>query len=375
MIDRNFFNEASELSVIKTRIVSKYFKAWAHVILATQQRTRVFRKEGLAYVDLFSGPGKYKDGTESTPICILKIAISNDDLRSKLITIFNDADRENAEDLKRTIDELPDAKKLKHAPEVNNIEVGAELAKLFEKYKFLPTFLFLDPWGYKGLSRELIASVIKDWGCDCVFFLNYNRINAALTNPAFEEHVKALFGEVRILQLRNRIKGLSPKEREATIIEELINALKEIGGTYVLPFRFKKQNSGSRTSHHLVFVSKGFKGYEIMKEIMARESSLHAQGVPSFEYNQVTKRQPLLFDLSRPIDDLEDMLLEEFAGQTLSMLQIYEKHSVGKAYIKKNYKDVLLALESKGSIKVLPEKHKKGTFADHLRVSFPAKSR
>src|SRR5207248_10024637 len=39
------------------------------------------------------------------------------------------------------------------------------------------TFLFVDPFGYKGLSLQLVNSVIKDWGCDCVFFFNYNRIS------------------------------------------------------------------------------------------------------------------------------------------------------------------------------------------------------
>jgi hypothetical protein len=88
------------------------------------------------------------------------------------------------------------------------------------------------------------------------------------------------------------------------------------GPEYVLPFRFKDEH-GSRTTHHLIFVSKGFKGYEIMKEIMVKESSDADQGVASFGYNPMDVRgaaqQQLLFQLSRPLDDLGDMLLKEFA--------------------------------------------------------------
>ena len=38
---------------------------------------------------------------------------------------------------------------------------------------------------------------------------------------------------------------------------------------FVLPFCFKN-NSGTRTTHHLVLVTKHFKGYDLMKGIMAQ---------------------------------------------------------------------------------------------------------
>jgi hypothetical protein len=154
------------------------------------------------------------------------------------------------------------------------------------------------------------------------------------------------------------------------IVEEICAALKEMGGEYVLPFRFRHEN-GNRTSHHLIFVSKHVRGYEIMKEIMAKESSTTEQGVPSFEYNPATKFQPLLFELSRPLDELTDMLLDEFADQTMTMIDVYQRHHIGKRYIKKNYKDALLKLEAKGKITAEPSKRRKNTFADTVRVTFP----
>ena len=64
--------------------------------------------------------------------------------------------------------------------------------------------------------------------------------------------------------------------REALILEELAAEIKSLGGSYVLPFTFRN-SSGTRTSHKLVFVSKNFKGYAIMKDIMANESSTEDQ--------------------------------------------------------------------------------------------------
>jgi len=48
--------------------------------------------------------------------------------------------------------------------------------------------------------------------------------------------------------------------------------------------------------------------------------------------------------LSRPLDDLQGMLLREYSGQTIDFMTLYEVHSVDKPYIKKNYKDVLRSL-------------------------------
>ena len=234
----------------------------------------------------------------------------------------------------------------------------------------------MDPWGYKGLSLRLVNSVLKDWGCDCLFFFNYNRINMGLTNPAVQEHMEALFASERARTLRQKLEQLSPLKRELLIVEELCQALKTLGPRYVLPFRFK-DDRGTRTSHHLIFVSKGFKGYEIMKEIMAKECSSSEQGVPSFEFNPVDVRdavqQKFLFQMSRPLEDLADMLLETFAGQTLAMYRIYEAHNIDRPYTKKNYKDVLMKLEEEK--KISAGSHRKGTFGDSVRVTFPRRNR
>ena len=110
-----------------------------------------------------------------------------------------------------------------------------------------------------------------------------------------------------------------------------------------------------------------------MKEIMAKESSSSEQGVPIFEYNPATKYQPLLFELSQPLDELKNMLLNEFAGQTITMIDIYNQHHVGKRYIKKNYKDALIKLETQGEIIAEPSKRRKNTFGDNVKVTFPSK--
>jgi len=372
----SFFNEQSEQSYVKTQIVSKYFDVWANVIIATQNRYPTISSNKIAYIDLFAGPGRYDDGNTSTPIEVLRIASEHPVVSQRLVAMFNDKDERNCRSLEEAITEIPHIKKLKFKPKVHNEEVGEELVKMFEEMKLIPTLFFVDPWGYKGLSLRLVNSVLKDWGCDCIFFFNYTRINMGLTNDRVREHMDALFGEIRAAHLRTTLSDMNARQREATIIEELCQAIKLYDNRYyVLPFRFK-HSGGKRTSHHLIFVSKNFVGYEIMKGIMAHESSKKEDGVPSFEYNprdSILSQQSLLFKLSSPLSELQDMLLEEFAGKSIKMIDIYKQHNVDTPYIKANYKDVLKNLEKKRMIVATPSarERKKNTFADSIIVKFP----
>jgi hypothetical protein len=258
--------------------------------------------------------------------------------------------------------------------------VDFQLASELSGMRLIPTLLFADPWGYKGLSLELIGSVLKDWGCDCILFFNYNRINMGLGNDDVREHLDALFGLDRAEGLRQRLADLTdepgrPRIRELMVIEEIAQALRSIGGDYVLPFRFK-DDRGTRTSHHLIFVSKHPLGYKIMKDIMWKQSSSAPQGVASFEYNPADRRCPLLFEYARPLDELEEMLLDDFAERRLTMKQVFEEHNVGRPFVGRNYKDALMRLEAAGKIAASPTaaQRQPRTFADHVLVTFPRRN-
>ena len=179
-----------------------------------------------------------------------------------------------------------------------------------------------------------------------------------LTNSKVKYHMDQLFGVQRAEALRAEIANENPKVRENVILTTLTDALKEMGGKFVQPFCFKTDD-GTRTSHYLVFVTKDFKGYEIMKPIMAKESTRWAQGVPSFVYDPTEIRSPKLFEIARPLDELQDLLMMEFQGRHLSMIAIYREHSVGKNYIAANYKEALKRLEAKGAIATNPPANKR----------------
>lgn len=221
----SFFDESKEQSRVKAEIVTKYIWAWAKVVTPTTKKW----DDRIAYVDLFAGPGRYKDGTKSTPLLVLEKAISDLDMQDMLVTIFSDSDPANASSLMRAINSIPNIDNLKHKPQVHTEIVNETVAEIFESTSMIPSLTFLDPWGYKGLSCRLINSVIKDWGCDCIIFFNYNRINMGLSNKSVEEHMNALFGKERADKLRVELSTLNPLKREEAIIDALSDSLEELG--------------------------------------------------------------------------------------------------------------------------------------------------
>jgi three-Cys-motif partner protein len=370
----SFFDEQSAQSQIKAAIVADYFWAWASVIISVQKRYPQHAQR-IAYIDLFAGPGRYENGAASTPLLIMERAVADPEIRNRLVALFNDNDANNTASLEREINAIPGIESLKHKPQIETGEVGENVVKEFQNARLVPTFLFVDPFGYKGLSLQLVNSVLKDWGCDCVFFFNYNRISMGLGNDAVEEHMDALFGKARADKLRERFKMrvVAPWEREAFIVDEMKRALEEMGGKHVLPFRFRNLE-GTRTTHHLFFVSKHFRGYEVMRDVMYKHSHKDVN-VAKFEYSPADSRCPTLFELVRPLGDLEDMLLTDCAGKTLPIRGLFESHSVGKGFVLKNYREVLCRMEREGKIKMDPPcpPRRKDTVGEKVKISFPGR--
>ena len=115
-----------------------------------------------------------------------------------------------------------------------------------------------------------------------------------------------------------------------------------------------------------------------MKKIMYKESTSHADGVASFEYNPrdvLSKQQQLLFQLSTPLSELRESILRSYTGRTVGLLPLYEEHSVDKPFVLKNYKDVLKDMFAENTICAVGrdgKPPKKGTFADHMTITFPS---
>jgi len=166
---------------------------------------------------------------------------------------------------------------------------------------------------------------------------------------------------------------MNPLQREQTLMAEFAEALAEIGGQHVLAFRFRDE-AGLRTSHHLVFVTKHPLGLDIMKNIMAKESTAHHFGTVPFEYDPTMLDQAAFFREREVAPGLDEMLLDRFAGLEVGINEIYRTHNVGTPYVRSDYVKVLDALARDDRIETLRmngKKRRPGTFPPDVLATFP----
>lgn len=370
---KDFFKRQSSSSKIKAEIVSKYFFGWANVMLTQASK--------IAYVDFYSGPGVYDDGSKSTPILILDGIAGKTKFQQAVVMLLNDISKAATNRLTQCVDSHAASKLMKLKPTVDTSEIQSETAEQFKKVNLVPTLSFIDPFGFKGLSLELIQAMIKDWGSECIFFFNYQSVNRHLSNQHVKDHMDKLFGTARAAALRQEIQKISvdqPGRRQQLIVDNLLQAIvAETDGKYCVKFEFQSPYK-SRTSHYIVFVTKNPLGAKIMKGVMAPYGS-SIEGISSFSFDPKGQDvQMNLWDKPKGLDEISQELCTKFAGQNLKVSEIVLQYCAGdNLFVESNCKKALIQLEEQGSVLAeppLPKRRKiKGlpTMGDNVIVRFP----
>jgi three-Cys-motif partner protein len=158
---------------------------------------------------------------------ICKQVVSDQRLSANVKLWFNEGDPVNYAKLKANIEAVPGIATLTNKPRISPHIISEAFAPRLSGMR-TPSFIFADPCGYKGLSLRLIASALRPFGNDCIFFLNYNRINMKISYAVMNESINAFFEKARADQAREEIRALeSPQERERVILTAVTRALKE----------------------------------------------------------------------------------------------------------------------------------------------------
>ena len=353
-----FFLEQRENSAVKTEVVATYFEAWSNVI-------RTAKPERLQYFDLLAGAGRYEDGTPSTPLRVIDIAAKHEYLCERLQIVFHDRDEQALKKLKKEIISSPVARKLKNPPLVIQGDATDLDSRIVEASKKHPTFSFVDPFGYKALSRNVIGQLLKGWGNDVVFFFNYSDVNRALSNPVMERNMSDLFGQSVYNSLALELDKCAPRERRKVIIDAFIKAATDRLEAYALPFGFSGQGT-HRESHHLIFLSKHFRGYEIMRDVMLKRNNRQGGSLSDLGFSDINKGYNFLFEFGENPDNLHIRLQEKHSNKALNRDDLYERDCIGTVFTKKDYNAALKKLEVEGNLEIKSSKPKRrvGQFKD-----------
>ncbi|MEM8524846.1 MAG: three-Cys-motif partner protein TcmP [Bacteroidota bacterium] len=361
----DFFSEKRDASEIKSEILNEYFKAWAAIMLKGQRYKRI---EKILYVDLFSGPGLYEDGSPSTPIKILNSIYNSKetfvDYDKHVQTFFNDKDGKLIDDLKRNISNLDYFDKLKYKPIIVNNSASLDILKKALSDS-CPALTFIDPLGY-GFTQRMLMFAIKNWGSDLFMLFNFNRIRAAIKNKKVEQNMVEIFGDY-LQELQDFYdKESSPQKREVFIIETF-QRIFEDKGYMTLKFKVNFPDR-DQTSHYLFFISKVQLAITRAKEIMSKYSDYQNDGIPYFGANlnipPVLMPDMNIHSLNKLAKSIYD-LREEFDGKKIE--DVYMAHNYKTNYIKPNYKEAFSRLLKDSKVN-LYDKKGKGT----TRITYTA---
>ena len=315
----NFFASQTLRSRIKSSVVGDYYGEWGHIIAHGRRSSGV-----MGYVDLFAGPGIYEDGAESTPLIILRKTLGSRVLSEQVQLVFNDKDPGYVSTLKQAVAGLASSgsMSLRHKPLFFNFEVGAGTLNWFRELDLSSCLFFLDPFGYRGLTIDLISGLVREWGSDCIFLFNYSALHKHLYNEGEDTSVAEFWNSEDLGSLKETLSGFSPSDSEYRTVSFLSECLYRRGVPYVLPMRFTMEGS-TQTSYHLVLASKHFRAYELMQKVMHRASTGHVGGPVPFEFvfgDDSVLQAPM--PGMRLEDDLHERLFSEFAGQALTFWDV-----------------------------------------------------
>lgn len=184
--------EADPHTLAKIRIVEEYLKAWLPILSTWNGR--------IVYIDGFSGPGEYLGGEKGSPIIALETAINHNYrlLKDKeLCFLFFEKEKDRFEYLKNKINSytLPASIKVQcihdHFEETfNNVLGDIESSGI----ALAPAFLFLDPFGIKGVSFATLQRYMLNPRCEIFINFMFESINRFASRPEFTEHMDKLFG-------------------------------------------------------------------------------------------------------------------------------------------------------------------------------------
>ena len=317
----------------------------------------------MGYIDLFCGPGKYDNDKPSAPLKIIETVLNDPKLIQHMEFFFNDGDQRNIESLKKTVAQVDVNSALINKIQYYHETIDQETHRQLSIPQNMPVLSFVDPFGYKGLTMDLINLLISNQGSDCIFFFNYNRINMALSsNTKFDDHLNSIFGAARVQELKSEVAKLTPIKREETILKALINTLTMNKSNYVLPFKFYSTEM-LRTSHYIIFVTKHALGCKIMKQVMYKNSKKDADGIATFSFedshNFSNEYEQISF-LDSPMQALKEKIMLRLDRGSVAVNELCnaEDSNFMSRIVGRNVKDALKQLEAEGRIEVSGRKQK-----------------
>jgi len=355
----------------KHEILRRYLGAWLPILINHCKSTRI--------VDGFAGPGEYEGGQIGSPLIVLQTLLDHPDKgvqtaihKGTVEIIFIEQDQQRSDHLRELLAKLA-LKTTQLQPSIITGTFTTEMEQLLLKMERqrarnmpVPTFVFIDPFGYSHTPMHIIARIMQQPMCEVLVNFMAEEINRflAVDYRTKEQHYDLLFGTDEWRQIARQ--DVTPAERRRLQHDLYQRQLRDVAGAkYVRSFRMC--NKRNATDYFLFFCTNNIKGLMEMKRAMWKVD-------PSgdFEFSDFSNPyQPLL--LNEPnYADLQARLISHFKGQTVTVGEIEYYVQVDTPYLSCK-KEGLKPLEQAAKIRAVDpfsRRNGKSFSDDRLQITF-----
>lgn len=349
-------------TLAKHEILRRYLGAWFAILGSKIPR--------IMYLDGFCGPGRYADGELGSPIIALQTALSHSERlkSSELIFFFIDERDDRISHLQDEVNKLGvpgNFKIIIQTGEFHNI-FASVLDDLEKRSKFLvPTFAFVDPFGFSGVPFTLIRRVLSMPKAEVFVNIMMRDVNRFADHPdaKTKQHVINLFGTREVLEV------IEKKNERLTNLRQLYLTQLQKHARFVRYFEMRDQRN--QVVYYLFFASNHPLGHEKIKEAFWR-----IDPSSGFNFSDATNpKQMVLFDID-PAYDLAKILCIQFGHQRVLSERVIKYVLDETPYLSRHARSAMKLLERNGAIrvdenKIDGSKRRKGSFPEGTIIDFP----
>ena len=134
----------------------------------------------------------------------------------------------------------------------------------YQDQQLPPTFAFIDPFGWSGVSLSIIRDIMGNRSCEVLVNFMYEEINRFLGHPDQERSFNRFFGTD---EWREGIRLTDPRRRNRFLHDLYVRQLRDAAGAkYVRSFEMR--NDRDVVDYYLFYATKRILGLKKMKEAM-----------------------------------------------------------------------------------------------------------
>ncbi len=341
--------ERDEHTAAKHRILRKYLDAWLPIMARYNPK--------LLLIDGFAGPGTYTGGEDGSPKIMLKAFLEHDQRvrieTRDLVYFFIESRADRAQHLSGEIEAMRPL-----PPNVSAFPMHGEYSAVMEQVladvsQLVPTFAFIDPFGYKDTKFMLTSRILGFPRCEVLVYFPTPHLARWVGHADTGDAFTTLYGD-RAWEAAVPLKGAERRQ----MLHDLFRDALSRSTKYVRSFEIvTAENMG----YHLFFGTGNPVGLEKMKEAMW---AVDPTGGERFRDSTI-RDQMVLFEPEPDFTVLRQAMRSHFGGTPFSIEQAEEFTLLATPYLPSRHlkRKTLAVAEKDGQLTVKrPAGARNGTY-------------